>query len=78
MTYELRQKGISEELLETVFEEMPVDEEAQIEAILVKRGYAGEAAGREEKQKISAFLARKGFSYDAIQTVLAHYGKEKQ
>lgn len=78
MTYELRQKGISEELLETVFEEMPVDEEAQIEAILAKRGYAGEAAGREEKQKISAFLARKGFSYDAIQTVLAHYGKEKQ
>lgn len=74
MLYELRQKGVAQEVLEAVLEEMPVDEEAQIEAILTKKRYAGEAASREERQKMTACLARKGFSYDAIQSALARYG----
>lgn len=77
MIYELRQKGIGEEILEPVFEEMPIDEEAQIEAILVKRNYTGDAADRAEKQKMSAYLARKGFSYDAIQAALIHYARKQ-
>lgn len=71
MTCELRLKGIAEEALELVFEELPVDETAQIMAILAKKGYAGETAGRAEKMKMSAFLARKGFSYESISTALA-------
>lgn len=76
MTYELRQKGIGEDILECVFEEMTVDEEAQIEAILVKKKYPGDGADREEKQKISAYLARKGFSYDTIHAALIHYARK--
>lgn len=73
---ELGRKGISREILETVLEDEPLDEAAQIEAILIKRRYAGETASREEKQKTAAYLARKGFSYDAIQTAMSHYGEE--
>lgn len=71
--FELHQKGISSEVLERMLEEQPVDETAQIVSFLEKKNYAGEEAGREEKQKISAFLARKGFSYDAIQTAMCRY-----
>lgn len=77
MLYELRQKGVSADTLDQVFEEMPVDERAQIETLLMKKKYAGEAASREEKQKITAYLSRKGFSYDTIQSVLIHYGRNK-
>ncbi len=77
MLYELRQKGISQEILDLVFEEMPVDEEAQIYTLLDKKRYKGEDASREERQKIAAFLARKGFSYEAIHHALIHYvGKD--
>jgi len=77
IVYELRQKGIEEDVFERVFEEMPVDEETQISALLAKKKYPGESASREEKQKISAYLARKGFSYDAIHAAMAHYVPEE-
>lgn len=77
MVFELRQKGVQDDVVRAVLEEMPVDEEAQIEAVLEKRGYPGTEATREEKQKISAYLARKGFSYEAIQSALIHYTQKK-
>lgn len=76
ITYELTQKGISREILELIFEDMDVDEETQIMKILEKRNYPGEDAGRDEKQKISAYLARKGFSYDAIASALFQYARK--
>ncbi len=76
MMYELTQKGVSRDILDLVFEDMEVDEESQILALLAKRKYPGEAATREEKQKISSYLARKGFSYDAIQTALIQFARK--
>lgn len=76
MHFELMQKGVSREILDVVFEDMDVDEEAQILALLEKRKYPGEDAGREEKQKISAYLSRKGFSYEAIQSALIQYARK--
>lgn len=73
MEYELIQKGISRENLDLVFSEMSVNEEAQILKILEKKNYAGNESTYEEKQKISAYLARKGFSYDSINSALIHY-----
>ncbi len=73
MVYELSQKGVARSVLESVFEDMEVDEEAQILVLLEKRKYSGAEATREEKQKISAYLARKGFSYDAIASALIQY-----
>lgn len=76
MVYDLRQKGISQEVIENALEDMPVDEEAQILTLLEKKRYAGEDATREERQKISGFLARKGFSYEAIASALIHYARK--
>lgn len=76
MQFDLAQKGVAREILEVVFEDMDVDEEAQILLLLEKRNYPKEAASREEKQKISAYFARKGFSYDAISSALIQYARK--
>ena len=76
MIFELSQKGVEKVLLDLVFEDMDVDEESQIMAVLEKRKYPKEDATREEKQKISAYLARKGFSYDAISAALIQYARK--
>ncbi len=78
MIFELRQKGIDEETLDAAFEENPVDEEEQILRLLEKKGYRGEEAEREEKQKISAYLARKGFAYEAIQRAMINYARKNR
>ena len=51
MKFDLRQKGVSDDLVEMVFEDMEVDESAQI----------------------LGFLARKGFSYDAINSAMKQW-----
>ena len=78
MVHELTQKGVAIDILETVLEDMEVDEEAQILVLLAKKNYSGEDATREEKQKISAYLARKGFSYDAISAALIQYARKNR
>ncbi len=78
MSYELAQKGVSREILDVVFEDMDVDEEAQICVLLEKRNYSGEEASREEKQKMTAYLTRKGFSYEAINSALIQYARKNR
>lgn len=75
MMFELTQKGVARDILDIVFEDMEIDEESQIRAILEKKNYAGNGASREEKQKISAYLARKGFSYEAIMSAMALFSR---
>ena len=77
IAFELRQKGVRDDMVRAGLEEMPIDEAAQIETVLEKRGYSGEEATREERQKISAYFARKGFSYEAIQAALLHYSSNR-
>ncbi|MCM1325922.1 MAG: recombination regulator RecX [Bacteroidales bacterium] len=67
----LMQKGISKGTLEKAWQEWEekggrLDERAMIEKLLQKRHYTGETADRKEQQRIYAFLARKGFSGEAI------------
>ena len=66
MKFDLRQKGVSDDLVEMIFEDMEVDESAQILGLLRKKNYDPEEPDPAKRQKIYAFLARKGFSYDAI------------
>ena len=70
MTGELYQKGITAEILDRGFEEMPVNEEEQILATAKKRGFDAKMSSPEEKRKLFSYLARKGFSYDRIRTAL--------
>ncbi|MFR4783174.1 MAG: hypothetical protein ACLUAR_10005 [Pilosibacter sp.] len=61
MKFDLRQKGVSDDLVEMVFEDMEVDESAQILGLLRKKNYDPEEPDPAKRQKIYAFLARKGF-----------------
>ena len=76
MYFDLTQKGVAREILEVVFDDMEVDEEAQILALLEKKHYSGDEADRAEKQKISAYLARKGFSYESISSALIQFARK--
>ena len=68
---ELEQKGIARELIETALEEETVDEEGQIRRFLEKKGCRpGEALEPQMLRRITAALARKGFSYDQIRSVM--------
>lgn len=70
IAYELRQKGIGEEIVRECLEENPVDEDSQIKKWLEKRGFDPETADEKEWGKTVAFLSRKGFSYTAILDIM--------
>lgn len=76
----LRNRGISGEILEQAFgaayesrEEQEELEKAQIRRLLEKRGYDPAANDYKEKQKLFAYLMRKGFSGDLIRRVMEDY-----
>lgn len=62
----LMNKGISREVLESVFEETGIDEEANIRRIIEKKFFSCENASAAEKNKIASYLLRKGYGYDLI------------
>lgn len=72
---DLLRRGISKELIHKVYEEdlcgenLP-DEIPLIEKWLEKKNYDKENADYQEKQKMGAFLYRKGFSLDNIEKIL--------
>ncbi len=75
---ELRRKGLSDETIQTVLDEQ-VDEESL--ANQAARKYASRLAGMDWpdfRQKLSGFLARRGFSYTTISPVVSEVWKEFQ
>ena len=75
---ELRQKGLSEEIIQTVLEEQ-VDEEAL--ALAAARKYGRRLEGlewTEFRKKLGGFLARRGFSYATLAPVVSEVWKESQ
>ena len=68
---ELYQKGVDKELIQEAFEMTgEVPEEEQIARWMEKRHYDPESADPKEKQKMYAFLSRKGFRPENIQRAL--------
>ena len=68
---ELEQKGIAGELIETALADGTVDEEGQIRRFLEKKGVcSGEETDPRQFRRVTAALARKGFSYDKIRSVI--------
>lgn len=68
---ELYQKGVDKELIQEAFKVTgEVPEEEQIARWMEKRHYNPESADLKEKQKMYAFLARKGFCPENIQRAL--------
>lgn len=68
----LTNKGISEDILDNIFEEYYEDNTSQkaILAILRKRKYNPQSADYVETQKIYRYLLQKGFNYDDIRQVI--------
>lgn len=78
LQFELKRKGLSEEIIKPVLDEF-VDEQAL--AFEAARKYAPRLAGREWltfRQKLSGFLARRGFSYATITPIISEVWKDIQ
>jgi regulatory protein len=75
---ELRRKGLSDEIVQSVLDTQ-VNE--AVLAITTARKYARRLAGLEWpefRQKLSGFLARRGFSYTTLAPVVSEVWKETQ
>ncbi len=71
LRYELRQKGISHTIIDQILAEMVEDDSA---AYLAAQKRAPRLRGKtqaEFRQKLSAYLQRRGFGYDAIRQAIA-------
>ena len=68
--YELQKKGLDKEVIQEILSEQPVDEEAQIRAYVRKKCLKPEEMDVKERSRMMAALARRGFSYDSISSVL--------
>ena len=67
--YDLQAKGISKELITLMLEETEINESEQIRAELAKKHFTYDM-DEKEKQRIYASLARKGYSWGAIQSAM--------
>jgi regulatory protein len=75
---ELRRKGLSDEIVQSVLDAQVNEEALAIEAA---RKHAQRLAGLEWpefRQKLGGFLARRGFSYDTLAPVVSEIWKESQ
>lgn len=71
LTYELRQKGISDETILQALEAMKTpEEELATKAVLSRMHREKFADWKSFQKKIGTFLARRGFSYGVIASVL--------
>lgn len=72
LTMELRQKGIEENLIENAVKK--IDELSLAEKLAQKKVRLLKNLPREERyQKLSAYLVRRGFSWETIKTIVAKF-----
>lgn len=74
MSMELRNKGVSKELIQQTLESTPeIDERAAIRGWIEKKHIDMENIEQEQLRKFYQFLLRKGFRYEDIQSELKLY-----
>lgn len=76
MLTDLIQRGISKQLFEQIFDEEVGEDSTSFEAEQIKewirkKKFSPEEASMEDMRKMTAFLYRKGFSFDVIRNVLS-------
>lgn len=76
MEQDLMKKGIGKDTICSVFEELEEqgtsqDEDAMIRSLLEKKKYDPKTAAKQEKQRMYAFLYRRGFHGEAINRALS-------
>lgn len=62
---ELRSKGVDQSVIDEAMQNSPREEKSEIQKILAKRRHR-----YDDEQKLIAYLARQGFSYDTIREAL--------
>ncbi|MFR1832397.1 MAG: regulatory protein RecX [Lachnospiraceae bacterium] len=67
----LLQKGIDKELAQQLLENEEIDETSQIRELLEKKGLWGRTLERKEYEKTVGMLARRGYSFEVIHSVMA-------
>ncbi len=77
LAVELRQHGIADEDIDPITQEID-DEELAYQAGLKHSRRMENLEWMEFRQKLSSFLARRGFSYDVIKSVVERIWNEKQ
>lgn len=71
LNYELRTKGIKKEIIEDVLAEVKIDEEKIAKELLEKKMYRWKNLGSHQaRQKMSEYLAGKGFGWDTINSAV--------
>ena len=71
ITFELRQKGIDTNIIKNVLDDSEIDEIKIAKELIEKKSYKWARYEEEErKQKITQYLAGKGFSWDIISNVI--------
>lgn len=76
LVYELSQKGVSQEEISEAFSGQQVDDVENARQLLRKRLKGKTGISYEERGRLSAFLGRKGYSYDVINRVMREIGTE--
>jgi regulatory protein len=74
---ELRAKGISREIAESVFDEVKIDEKLAIRKLLSKKERLWKnLAGFDRRKKIFSFLIGRGFKYDTVKEVVGSFDED--
>jgi regulatory protein len=78
LAYELKQKGIAEEIIrETLEENLPDEDELAYQAALLQSRKLKQADWAEFRKKMYDHLARRGFSYDAASLAVRRVWSER-
>jgi len=70
LNQELIQKGISKDTIAKYLSEINPDDENEVALRLARRKYKKELDSEDNYQRVSGLLARKGYNYSTIKTVL--------
>jgi regulatory protein len=70
---ELEQKGINKDLIENSSEYSAIDEKKLIEGILETKLKGYDINEEKQKRRLLGYLVRRGFSFEAINQVLARH-----
>ena len=73
ISIELEQKGIDKNILDDVYSEVNIDEEASIDNIIRQRFSHADLSDDKIYRRTVNYLLRRGFAYDSIKRVIKKY-----
>lgn len=74
LAYELHQKGIAKEYIEEVMGGLEVDDVENARQLISRRIKGKTGISYDEKARLTAYLARRGYSYEVINQALRGFG----